>query len=270
MSRNPQFPVVFCHGLFGTCRYGIGPLSAGDYFRGIRLEIARLGVKIVTPRVHPTAGAYRRVWMLAQRIEAECGDSPIHLVGHSMGGIDMRLLANDPAWARRIISMTSIGTPHLGTSLADIAANRLGLLFRGMELAGWSIDGFRQVSPDHMHALTANWADPPFAVCRSIAGNPDPYPGFVALRPIYRMVYEFDGPNDGMVPMESALGWGHPLPPWPFDHLQQINWMTSRQTSRAVIQQYVELIRDLGEIELRWFRPGLAESEDTNSELALV
>ncbi|MFM7319387.1 MAG: esterase/lipase family protein [Isosphaeraceae bacterium] len=270
MSRLPEFPVVFCHGLFGTRQYGVGPLSAGDYFRVIRQEIASLGVKIVTPRVHPTAGVHRRVWMLSQRILAECGDSPIHLVGHSMGGIDMRLLANEPAWASRIISMTSIGTPHLGTSLADLAGSRLGLLFRGMERIGWSIDGFRQVSPAWMRDMTTGWADPPHAVCRSIAGNPDPSPGFIALRPVHRMVYELDGPNDGMVPMESALGWGEPLPPWPFDHLQQINWMTSRRKGREVIEHYIQLVVSLGAIEeaMTWPIPG--EPEEIEPELAMV
>lgn len=270
MSRLPDFPVVFCHGLFGTRRYGVGPLSAGDYFRGIRQEIAGSGVKIVTPRVHPTAGVHRRVWMLAKRILAECGDSPVHLVGHSMGGIDMRLLANDPAWANRVISMTSIGTPHLGTSLADLAGSRLGLLFRGMESVGWSIDGFRQVTTGWMSEMTRGWADPPHAICRSIAGNPDPAPGFIALRPVHRIVYEIDGPNDGLVPMESALGWGEPLPPWPFDHLQQINWMTSRRKSREVLDHYYRLIESLGAIESAICTPIISESEEIESDFAMV
>jgi triacylglycerol lipase len=249
MSRIPAFPVVLCHGLFGTQRYGVGPLAAGDYFRGIRQHLTQLGVQVITPRVHPTAGVHRRVWMLAQRIRATCGTTPFHIIGHSMGGLDMRLLATDPAWAGQIISMTSIGTPHLGTSLADLADRHLRLLFRGMEAAGWSIDGFRQVSSHCMPALTSHWQDPPFATCRSIAGNPDPHPGFIALRPLHRLIHEIEGPNDGMVPMESALGWGEPLPPWPFDHLAQINWMTSRRTSQLVIDHYVNLVEELTAVE---------------------
>jgi hypothetical protein len=52
-----------------------------------------------------------------------------------------------------------------------------------------------------------------------------------------------------MVPMESALGWGEPLPPWPFDHLAQINWMTSHRTSRLVIDHYVNLVEELTAVE---------------------
>ena len=34
-----------------------------------------------------------------------------------------------------------------------------------------------------------------------------------------------EGPNDGLVSVESALGFGTPLPNWPVDHLRQMNWL---------------------------------------------
>jgi hypothetical protein len=34
-----------------------------------------------------------------------------------------------------------------------------------------------------------------------------------------------EGPNDGLVPVESALAFGTPLATWQVDHLQQMNWL---------------------------------------------
>jgi triacylglycerol lipase len=249
MSHLLRFPVVLCHGLFGTQKYGVGPISAGDYFRGILREIRGWGVQAFAPRVHPTAGVYRRAWKLAERIEFLIGDSPFHLVGHSMGGLDARLLASDPAWASRVVSLTTIGTPHLGTSLADTASHNLRFLFSGLEFLGLDLDGIHQVSTRHTARLTADWTDPPKTACFSIAGVPDASSTFIGLRPCQKWIDSREGPNDGLVPMESALGWGEPLPPWPHDHFRQINWMAPRSAAPAVISSYRLLLEQLAETE---------------------
>lgn len=49
--------------------------------------------------------------------------------------------------------------------------------------------------------------------------------------------------------MESALGWGEPLPPWPHDHFRQINWMTPRSATPGVIASYRDLMERLAETE---------------------
>lgn len=249
MIIKPEFPVVLCHGLFGTHRYGFGPLAAGDYFRGIKRELIKAGIRLDTPRVHPTAGVYRRAWKLAERINQKFGDQPIHLIGHSMGGLDCRLLATDPAWAKRIISITTLGTPHVGTCLADMATNNLRLLLTGLEFIGLDVDGIHQVSTRHVDRLTADWADPPRTVCMSIAGNPEPHQTFIGMRPTQSWIFNREGPNDGLVPMESALGWGEPLSPWPIDHLSQINWGTPRRIVPTLYSSYFQLMKRLAEVE---------------------
>jgi hypothetical protein len=34
-----------------------------------------------------------------------------------------------------------------------------------------------------------------------------------------------EGPNDGLVPVDSAAAFGTVLPAWPLDHLRQMNWL---------------------------------------------
>lgn len=248
-THQPVYPVVMCHGLFGTERYGAGPIHAGDYFRGILKAIRASGVEAFAPRVHPLAGVYRRTWMLAQRIEKKYGDSPIHLIGHSMGGLDIRLLATDPAWSKRILSITTIGTPHLGTPLADLAARKLSLLYQGLEKFGVTLDGLRQISRRHTVQLTADWQEPERAARWSIAGVPLNDAIFFGLRPSHSFLSRWEGPSDGLVPQESAEGWGEPLPPWPHDHFRQINWMTPPWVHPSVIRAYMDLLSRIAEIE---------------------
>lgn len=59
-------------------------------------------------------------------IEQSCASDTgaIHLLGHSTGGLDVRLLASPsgtpepPRWLERVRTVTSIATPHYGTPLA--------------------------------------------------------------------------------------------------------------------------------------------------------
>ena len=56
---------------------------------------------------------------------------PIHLLGHSTGGLDARLVASptstiDPAWLPRLRSVTMMNTPHYGTPLASFFATSNG------------------------------------------------------------------------------------------------------------------------------------------------
>jgi hypothetical protein len=74
----------------------------------------------------PTGSIVHRTQVLMDAIEKACSDDAgaIHLVGHSTGGLDVRLLASPtawpdaPDWFDRVRTVTSISTPHYGTPLA--------------------------------------------------------------------------------------------------------------------------------------------------------
>jgi hypothetical protein len=97
------------------------------------------GLEPVLHVVHtrPTASLVRRAVRLLDTLVAEAADdAPIHLVGHSSGGLDCRLLVSpgvtlptatpiEPI-AGRVTSVLTVATPHRGTPLASFFANRLG------------------------------------------------------------------------------------------------------------------------------------------------
>ncbi len=123
---------------------GIENLGEVVYFGHVRELLARsfeeLGIDV---RIHPvrnyaTSSVRKRTLRLAETIakEAGLGDEPLHLIGHSTGGLDARLLCtpgtslgaaeNVEQMARRVRSIVTIATPHRGTPLASFFTTRFG------------------------------------------------------------------------------------------------------------------------------------------------
>lgn len=116
--------------------FGFQTIAGLPYFTGVqRLLRERLGDFGIDAKVHaldtlPTASLESRARFLGRRIAQLAADdgSPIHLVGHSSGGLDARVLLSpsslpDLAPVRaRVRSLTSLATPHYGTPLADYFA----------------------------------------------------------------------------------------------------------------------------------------------------
>ena len=127
--------------------FGFGKLATYDYFahveRALGERFAAAGEELETHVVDvaPTASIRRRAVRLAELVAATAGDDrgqdgPIHILGHSTGGLDARLVASpsarlsvDPgrlAWRSRLCSITTMNTPHHGTPLAGFFATVSG------------------------------------------------------------------------------------------------------------------------------------------------
>jgi hypothetical protein len=142
--------VFLIPGFFGFVNFG-----RLVYFTHVRefLEdaLAREGllVEIHRVRVKPTSSLrVRAAELLAMLRDAAPADAPLHLIGHSTGGLDARLVttpglsldvgpgvgsgagpgaAIDPeSIARRVRSVVSITSPHRGTPLAAFFSSLLG------------------------------------------------------------------------------------------------------------------------------------------------
>jgi triacylglycerol lipase len=137
MSAGPH-RVYFIPGMFG-----FGRLAGYDYFNHVRLGLERrfrdAGQQVLFEDIPapPTSSLRYRSRIVATTIERTAGsDGPIHLVGHSTGGLDLRLVLSptvrlglDPAlleWRSRVQSAVSINTPHYGTPVAGFFATVSG------------------------------------------------------------------------------------------------------------------------------------------------
>src|SRR5262245_46360168 len=117
--------------------FGFGTLAGYGYFEHVeralvrRFEGAGVPLQIAVVPTPPTASIRRRARVVTATIadSAGDGDGPVHVVGHSTGGLDARLLASPTchlhlapeleAWKPRLRSVTTINTPHHGTPLAQ-------------------------------------------------------------------------------------------------------------------------------------------------------
>jgi triacylglycerol lipase len=134
--------VYFAPGMFG-----FGRLASYDYFGHLKTALEReLGrdgdsVESYVADVQPTASIRRRAARLAELVAQTCdaddpAGGPIHLVGHSTGGLDARLVASPSVvlpvpkgsmrWLPRLASVSTLSTPHYGTPLAGFFATVSG------------------------------------------------------------------------------------------------------------------------------------------------
>ena len=133
---------------FDPGMFGFGRLASYDYFAHLEKAISeRLraeGCEVATyvVEVLPTASVRRRAGKLAELVGRTSSDDedatgPIHLIGHSTGGLDARLVASPSAqlpvdrasmaaWLPRLASVTTMNTPHFGTPLATFFATAQG------------------------------------------------------------------------------------------------------------------------------------------------
>jgi hypothetical protein len=126
--------------------FGFGRLAAYDYFthveRALSARLRAAGHEVATHVIHvsPTASIRRRALTLTEFVVQTCDADgprgPIHLVGHSTGGLDARLVASPSvslalppgmlAWRERLTSVTTMNAPHFGTPLASFFTTASG------------------------------------------------------------------------------------------------------------------------------------------------
>src|SRR5271165_3156686 len=257
-------PVVLAHGLFGFSRIGLGPLTLTTYFRGIPEVLRAAGNRVLVTRVHPIAAVEFRARRLGDRILRAFPEEPVHIIGHSMGGLDARRLLADPFWRRRVLSLTTIGTPHLGTALADFAKLRVGRVFRLLTSMGIDPQGCLDITRRAARRFNRKHAAPPDLPCISVAGNPTRESVCWPLVRTFAALSELEGPNDGLVSVDSAQAFGTSLPHWPVDHLRQMNWMERDETRKALappLDLYAHLMAHLASL-------GFGSDTDDEEQLA--
>lgn len=94
--------------------------------------------RVTRVRTLPTASLRKRTILLYKTLQREAGDhdGPIHIIGHSSGGLDGRLLLTPGVnlapgmdvrpLVKRVRSLVTLSSPHLGTPLASFFGSSMG------------------------------------------------------------------------------------------------------------------------------------------------
>jgi triacylglycerol lipase len=146
-----------------------------------------------------------------------------------------------------VLSLTAIGTPHLGSYLADFAKLRVGRVYRLLQRLMLDPTGFIDITRLSARRFHRRYPQPYDIPCFSVAGIPPPEEVTWPLRRLHAVLAELEGPNDGLVPAASAQAFGTALCPWPADHLRQMNWMTPVADSHcpAIPELYAGILDQL-------------------------
>ncbi len=252
-----MYPIVLAHGIarpdylidtvFRTLNlsvYDFGLLSDRlHYFRGIGSYLRKHGFEVYHSNVSFAADVEIRARDLKKeihRIQRKSGKDKVHIIAHSMGGLDARYMIVNEGMANAVISLTTIGTPHWGTPMADyvikMGADKLiGLFKMFINLEGISSTTTYSVQYFNKQAEAAEAENTVFY--QTYSSFQDRERVFFLFQMAYDIVYEAEGINDGLVSVRSQTwvdelvspkGVRKPVPhhefPFKADHLEQVGW----------------------------------------------
>ena len=224
----PQHPIALLHGAFGFDEILVRE-QRHAYFHGVADRLQHHGIVVHKPVVHPVAGIHRRATQLAKQLRTLEGER-VHLIAHSMGGLDARYAITKLGLADRVASLVTIGTPHHGTPLANMGntvARSLGLRWLLVD-AG---DMLADLTTERMIAFNRDVPDVPGVFYASVVGRIAPTATDVhpLLAPGHAFIKRKMGDNDGIIPT-SSQEWGEVLLIVDADHWAQVGWSGSVDT----------------------------------------
>ncbi len=233
MIAKLRAPVVLVHGLFGFDRIRLAGLTVANYFPGIVEALQQSGNQVLVPSLTPTGGVVDRAGQLKQYLDQHIPAEPVHLIAHSMGGLDARYMISCLGMADRVLSLTTLGTPHRGSAFADWGIRRLERLVKPIfQLFGVATQGFFDLTTAGCKSLHDQVRDVANVRYFSVAAQHDgTYFSPEWLLP-YRIVLDAEGPNDGVVSVASAT-WGESLGVWDGDHFSLVNWLNPFARNRS-------------------------------------
>src|SRR5690242_11432472 len=122
-----------------------------QYFKLIKTDLEAHGFQVFHPNQDFAGPVDLRAEQLRSRVNealASTGAEKVHIIAHSMGGLDARHMIVDKGMADRVASLTTIGTPHLGTILADHVIDHGGFLLQDALRPIVNLDGFDDLRID--------------------------------------------------------------------------------------------------------------------------
>lgn len=243
-----RHPVVFMHGMGGTDAY----LDLITYFYGVEDALTGDGYAVFMPTVDPFEATSVRARDWAAHLDAlvDAGEGRrFNLIGHSQGGLDARYLASLLDDEGRVVSVTTIGTPHRGSPVADVMGGFLDvawlaelslgaladvlsvLLGSGADqdisaqiafLSTEEMAAFNEDVLDRADVVYASWAGRTCGAldvaCIAETGGEIVDPLLAAS---FLLLSAVEGDSDGMVPVSSAA-WGTLRGTLPADHIDEV------------------------------------------------
>jgi len=219
----------------------MGTIGRKGMMDSIALFLRLHGCKAFAPNVAPYNHTEARAlaWRAhLLRILQETGADKVHLMAHSLGGLDARYLVSNLDMAAHVAQITTIATPHHGSSLATLFLKQPKILTRTfthfLDLTGkQSLPGtpsdakkvLLQLTPEYMKTrFNPKVIDHPDVQYRSISSRAGKNTS-THISPLLftqnRLLFFAEGENDGLVSVKSAH-WSGNTETINADHLTHI------------------------------------------------
>ncbi len=244
-------PIVLVHGLFGFDRLKLCGWTVASYFANIPDLLRAAGNRVLAVQLSPTGGVVERAEQLKAFLLRECKHEPVHLIAHSMGGLDSRYMISCLDMAPQVLSLTTIGTPHRGSAFADWGILHLQRLVKPFLAAvGIPYQAFYDLTRQRCSEFNARAADAPAVRYFSVAGEHQGDWFSPEWQFSHAVVAQEEGVNDGIVSVASAT-YGERCEKWKGDHLSLVNWLNPLAQARGLCEersgQYAGLVRRLAD-----------------------
>lgn len=261
---NERLPIVLAHGIARfdilleilRARFQLHDTGLSDrfqYFKGIKSHLESHGFQVFHPNQDFAGPVSLRAEQLRDRVNevlVSTGAQKVHIIAHSMGGLDARHMIVDKGMAAKVASVTTIGTPHRGTVLADHVIDHGGFLLKEGLRPVINLDGFNDLRTGAceefnrraQHDEATNGVQ-----YRTVSSFEDLHMVFAPLVPAWIFIRDHAGRNDGLVPVTSQAwtreliandGTRKPVVqrefPLPADHLNQVGWWDPQEAANPL------------------------------------
>ena len=213
-----RYPLLMVHGVF------FRDMKLINYWGRIPAELEKNGAKIFygsQQSADSVAGCAAELKARIDEIVEKEGCGKVNIIAHSKGGLDSRYAVALLGANERVASLTTINTPHRGCQFADYLLSKAPEGFKNAVAGKYNaaLKKLGDTAPDFIAAvtdLTASACEQLNEICEDA---PDVYYQSVGSRSVsalggrfpmnlsYLFVKHFDGPNDGLVSVES-MKWG--------------------------------------------------------------
>lgn len=275
------FPIVLVHGI---ARFDILAViirdklnlpddGHKDYFKGIRNHLEANGFTVSEPNLSFAGSIDSRADGLTNHVNdviQRTGSPKVNIIAHSMGGVDARHMIVDKGMADRVATLTTIGTPHHGTPVADRITQPGGAFLLHALDQVVDVDGFANLTTTACEEFNRRAEDAEATngvAYQTYAASENFTDVFMPLVLPWGLIHEQEGRNDGLVSARSQQ-WARELIanngrrksivqrefPFPADHLNEIGWWDPEEVINplfsgvSIVKQalnYEQRVRDL-------------------------
>ncbi|KAI1462692.1 alpha/beta-hydrolase [Annulohypoxylon moriforme] len=230
---TPKYPIVLAHGLLGFAELQVagGWLPAIQYWRGISDALKANGIQVITAPVPPSGSIQQRAEKLADGIAQVAQGKSVNIIAHSMGGLDARcMISHLQPKSVDVRSLVTVASPHRGSAFADyllkeIGTERLPSVYKFVEGVGMDTGAFEQLTQRYMtEEFNPQTPDDPSVRYFSYGAMTDQPSVFSPFRHSHKIITDLEGPNDGLVSVESSQWGSYKGTLVGVSHLDLINW----------------------------------------------